>query len=79
MSEPLYLGIVKALHLVFVVDVPFAGLACIMCLFIANVPLHHILPVSSTEEIPEGLADVYRDESRLSSVNENTWEMEQIR
>ncbi|KAJ2489754.1 hypothetical protein IWW37_003739 [Coemansia sp. RSA 2050] len=79
MSEPLYQGIIKALHLVFVVDVPFAALACVMCLFIANIPLHHILPVSSTEEIPEGLADVYRDESRLSSVNENTWEMEQIR
>ncbi|KAJ2110343.1 hypothetical protein GGI16_000338 [Coemansia sp. S142-1] len=85
MSEPLYKGIVRALHLVFVVDVPFAALACIICLFIRNIPLHHILPVSSTDEIPEGLADVYRDdgtgvasESRLNLINGNTWEMAQI-
>ncbi|KAJ2864928.1 hypothetical protein GGH94_002575 [Coemansia aciculifera] len=85
MSEPLYKGIVRALHLVFVVDVPFAALACIICLFIRNIPLHHILPVSSTDEIPEGLADVYRDdgtgvasESRLNLIPGNTWEMSQI-
>ncbi|KAJ2801775.1 hypothetical protein H4S07_004844 [Coemansia furcata] len=87
LSEPLYKGIVKALHLVFVVDVPFAALACIICLFISNIPLHYILPVSSTDDIPEGVADVYKDdgqaavasESRLNLLNGNMWEMEQIR
>ncbi|KAJ2742553.1 hypothetical protein GGI20_004397 [Coemansia sp. BCRC 34301] len=62
MSEPMYKGIVNALHLVFVVDVPFAAMACILCLFIGSIPLHHILPVSRTEEVPEGLVDLHGKE-----------------
>ncbi|KAJ2330554.1 hypothetical protein GGI00_003652 [Coemansia sp. RSA 2681] len=62
MSEPLYKGIVNALHLVFVVDVPFAAMACILCLFIGSIPLHHILPVSRTEEVPEGLVELHGKE-----------------
>ncbi|KAJ2892388.1 hypothetical protein IWW38_003238 [Coemansia aciculifera] len=50
LSEPLYKGIVDDLHLLFVVDVPFAALACILCLLIANIPLYVILPTSSTDE-----------------------------
>ncbi|KAJ2458065.1 hypothetical protein GGF42_002304 [Coemansia sp. RSA 2424] len=69
MSEPLYKGIVGALRLVFVVDVPFAALACIICLFVANIPLHHILPVTSTDEIPEGVVDVYKNESSRNLIN----------
>ncbi|KAJ2742554.1 hypothetical protein GGI20_004398 [Coemansia sp. BCRC 34301] len=73
MSEPLFRGIVRALHLVFVVDVPFAVLACVLCLFIGNIPLHHILPVTSTEEIAEGVVDVYnsaenKSESRVNLI-----------
>ncbi|KAJ2158479.1 hypothetical protein GGF46_003737 [Coemansia sp. RSA 552] len=53
MSRPVYQGIVRALRLVFVANVPFAAIACILCLFLANIPLHVILPAESTEEIPE--------------------------
>ncbi|KAJ2018452.1 hypothetical protein H4S04_002968 [Coemansia sp. S16] len=68
MSEPLYQGIVKALRLVFVVDVPFAAMACLLCLFIGSIPLHHILPVNNTEEVPKGLVDLHgKEETDVSS------------
>ncbi|KAJ2808527.1 hypothetical protein H4R20_000830 [Coemansia guatemalensis] len=61
MAQPVYDGIVRALNLVFVADVPFAALACIMCLFLANIPLHVILPARRSEEIPESLRKLHRN------------------
>ncbi|KAI8323742.1 MFS general substrate transporter [Martensiomyces pterosporus] len=59
---PVYDGIVRALHLVFVSNVPFAALACILCLFIANIPLHVILPARNTEEVPETLRTLHAED-----------------
>ncbi|KAJ2080859.1 hypothetical protein H4R24_002775 [Coemansia sp. RSA 988] len=59
MSQPMYDGIVRALNLVFVADVPFAAVACILCLFLANIPLHVILPAKKSEELPQSLSDLY--------------------
>ncbi|KAJ1997993.1 hypothetical protein GGI06_006355 [Coemansia sp. S85] len=61
-SEPIYKGVVNALRLVFVVDVPFAAMACLLCLFIGSIPLHHILPVNNAEEVPKGLVDLHGEE-----------------
>ncbi|KAJ2791625.1 hypothetical protein GGI18_001000 [Coemansia linderi] len=61
-SEPIYKGVVNALRLVFVVDVPFAAMACLLCLFIGSIPLHHILPVKNAEEVPKGLVDLHGEE-----------------
>ncbi|PIA16249.1 MFS general substrate transporter [Coemansia reversa NRRL 1564] len=58
-AQPMYDGVVRALNLVFVADVPFAAIACILCLFLANVPLHVILPAKRLEELPQPLSDLY--------------------
>ncbi|KAJ2723689.1 hypothetical protein GGI07_002484 [Coemansia sp. Benny D115] len=55
MTAPVYDGVVDALRLVFVVSVPFAGAACILCLLLRNRPLHDIRPATSPDEVPEGL------------------------
>ncbi|KAJ2753751.1 hypothetical protein GGI19_002910 [Coemansia pectinata] len=60
LSEQLYKGIVEDLRLVFVVNVPFAVLACILCLLISNIPLHVILPASSVDEASDNMVDLYR-------------------
>ncbi|KAJ2517993.1 hypothetical protein H4217_003609 [Coemansia sp. RSA 1939] len=52
-SLPIYKGIVNAIHYVYVTDVPFAGTACILCMLVSNVPLHHILPATNSEELLE--------------------------
>ncbi|KAJ2519315.1 hypothetical protein H4217_002767 [Coemansia sp. RSA 1939] len=52
-SLPIYEGIVNAIHYVYVTDVPFAGTACILCMLVSNVPLHHILPATNSEELLE--------------------------
>ncbi|KAJ1861933.1 hypothetical protein LPJ73_000901 [Coemansia sp. RSA 2703] len=54
-AEPVFKGIVDALHLVFVVNVPFAAVACILCVFLKNIPLHHVLPAKGPEEVSEEL------------------------
>ncbi|KAJ1729189.1 hypothetical protein LPJ61_003646 [Coemansia biformis] len=50
LSKPIYEGIVNALRLVYVADVPFAALACILCALIPNLPLHAILPAERPDE-----------------------------
>ncbi|ORX70965.1 MFS general substrate transporter [Linderina pennispora] len=60
MTDPIYSGIMRALHLVFVAYVPFAAAACILCVFIKNIPLHVILPASHNDEVPEALRDLHR-------------------
>ncbi|KAJ2759145.1 hypothetical protein IWQ56_005817 [Coemansia nantahalensis] len=52
-SQTIYEGIVQALRLVFVADVPFAALACILSALIPNIPLHSILPVAHPDEYVE--------------------------
>ncbi|KAJ2082390.1 hypothetical protein H4R24_001626 [Coemansia sp. RSA 988] len=61
MAQPVYDGIVRALNLVFVADVPFAAVACILCLFLGNIPLHVILPARRSEEIPDSLRKLHRN------------------
>ncbi|KAJ2091791.1 hypothetical protein GGI09_005975, partial [Coemansia sp. S100] len=58
LSEQLYKGIVEDLHLVFVVNVPFAVLACILCLLISNIPLHVILSTNSIDEVSDDMAEL---------------------
>ncbi|KAJ2783436.1 hypothetical protein H4R18_001701 [Coemansia javaensis] len=60
-AQAVYSGIVHALRLVFVAGVPFAGVACIMCALIPNVPLHHILSPTHPDEVPEPLLELHRD------------------
>ncbi|KAJ2483653.1 hypothetical protein IWW56_000217 [Coemansia sp. RSA 2131] len=43
-AKDVYNGVVNALHYVFIADVPFAAMACILCLFLSNIPLHVVLP-----------------------------------
>lgn len=50
MTEYIYKGIVRALQLVFVTDVPFAAVACIMCVFLKDIPLSRILPATKGRE-----------------------------
>ncbi|KAJ1789457.1 hypothetical protein LPJ59_005340 [Coemansia sp. RSA 2399] len=52
-SLPIYNGLLNAIHYVFITDVPFAAAACILCMFVSNVPLHHILPATNSEELLE--------------------------
>ncbi|KAJ2705592.1 hypothetical protein FB645_002283 [Coemansia sp. IMI 203386] len=54
-AQKVYVGVVDALHLVFVVDVPFAAVACVLCLFLKNIPLHVVLPAENPDEVPEAL------------------------
>ncbi|KAI9502425.1 hypothetical protein GGI25_004708 [Coemansia spiralis] len=61
-TQPIYQGIVNALHLVFVVDVPFAGLACILCMFVSNIPLHVILPPTESDEVLETQRNLHSTE-----------------
>ncbi|KAJ1900678.1 hypothetical protein LPJ66_001305 [Kickxella alabastrina] len=55
MSAGVYEGVVDALRLVFVVDVPFAAVACVLCVALSNIPLHVVLPASRPDEVPEAL------------------------
>ncbi|KAJ2503102.1 hypothetical protein GGH96_000545 [Coemansia sp. RSA 1972] len=48
-AERVYSGVVGALHFVFIANVPFAVLACILCVFLSNIPLH-LVP---TRKVPE--------------------------
>ncbi|KAJ1840253.1 hypothetical protein LPJ70_004732, partial [Coemansia sp. RSA 2708] len=63
-AKVVYDGVVDALHYVFVADVPFAAAACIMCLFLANTPLHVVLPARRVDEIPEPLRRLHEDIDR---------------
>ncbi|KAJ2063437.1 hypothetical protein GGI08_002531 [Coemansia sp. S2] len=66
LSEQLYKGIVEDLHLVFVVNVPFAVLACILCLLISNIPLHVILSTNSIDEVSDDMAELNkRDDGNM--------------
>ncbi|KAJ2791624.1 hypothetical protein GGI18_000999 [Coemansia linderi] len=59
LADQLYKGIVNVLHLVFVVNVPFAVLACLLCLLLSNIPLHVVLPASLANEDSVNMADEY--------------------
>ncbi|KAJ2148672.1 hypothetical protein IW143_000557 [Coemansia sp. RSA 520] len=43
-AKDVYNGVVDALHYVFIADVPFAVMACILCVFLSNIPLHAVSP-----------------------------------
>ncbi|KAJ2358454.1 hypothetical protein GGF43_000800 [Coemansia sp. RSA 2618] len=60
-TKDIYNGVVDALHYVFVADVPFAAIACILCLFLANIPLHVVLPPKRVEEIPVSLRELFEE------------------
>ncbi|KAJ2452796.1 hypothetical protein EV183_002694 [Coemansia sp. RSA 2336] len=61
-AKEVYDGVVRALHYVFIADVPFAAAACILCLLLANIPLYVMLPPERTEEIPESSKQIYCDD-----------------